>query len=39
MDLVVMRVALEVTYSLLPVRGQNVLVLTREPLMDLGSWS
>ena len=35
MQLVVMTVALEVIYGVLPVSRQNVLVLTRETLVDL----
>jgi hypothetical protein len=34
-QLVVMTLALEVIYRMLPVRGKDVLVLTRESLMDL----
>ena len=38
MQLVIVGVALEVRYGLLPVRREDVLVLPIKPLMDLFGW-
>lgn len=39
MQLVVVRVALQVVDGLLPVRRQDVLILPRQALMDVGPCS